>query len=90
MYFLVKIVASCDNIEYIYYYINQLVMISLIFYYAAWYLSIGLVSAFLVDQDIRLTQRCEPYKGSEIYAAAILWPIHVSVFVSSFIYSFFK
>ena len=90
MYFLNKIVASYNNIRYINYYINQLVMVSLILYYTTWYLGIGFVSAFLIDQVIRVTQSSDPYTAREIFAVILLWPINVTVFIVSFIISFFR
>jgi hypothetical protein len=65
-------------------------MMNLILYYATWYLGIGFVSAFLIDQIIRATQSSEPYTAKEILAVILLWPINVTVFIVSFILSFFR
>jgi len=65
-------------------------MIYLILYYTTWYLGIGFVSAFLIDQIIRATQSSEPYTAKEILAVILLWPINVCIFIFSFITSFFR
>ena len=65
-------------------------MISLIIYYTTWYLGIGFVSAFLIDQVIRVTQSSEPYTDKEIFAVILLWPINVGIFIISFLISLFR
>jgi hypothetical protein len=65
-------------------------MISLILFYVSWYLVIGLVSAWLINQVIMYTQTSEPYTAGEIAFAIIFWPINVSVFICALIISLFR
>lgn len=65
-------------------------MISLILFYVSWYLVIGLVSAWLINQVIIHTETSEPYTTGEIAGAILLWPINVSVFICALIISLFR
>ena len=65
-------------------------MISIILHYCAWYLSIGFVTAWLINQAIRAVSVTDPYTPGEVFMAILLWPINVTVFIFGFISSFFK
>ena len=65
-------------------------MMSFLLFYGTWYLGIGLVSAWLINQCIILGGQTEPYTSREIAFAILLWPINVSVFVFGFLSSLFK
>jgi hypothetical protein len=65
-------------------------MTSVILFYVSWYLVIGFVSAWLINQVIIRTQTSEPYTAREIAVAIILWPINVSVFIFSLLISLFR
>jgi hypothetical protein len=65
-------------------------MMSFLLFYGAWYLGIGLVSAWLINQAIIYGNQTEPYTSSEIAFAIILWPINVGVFIIGFLISLFR
>lgn len=65
-------------------------MISDILFFTSWYLIIGLVSAWLINQVIIHTNSSEPYTPGEIALAILLWPINVLIFVGSFLISLFR
>jgi hypothetical protein len=63
-------------------------MISLLFFYFTWYVGIGFITAFAIDQVIRFTRSSEPYTAKEIIVVILLWPINVLIFLYSFFRSF--
>ena len=65
-------------------------MISIILHYGAWYLSIGFVTAWLINQSIKAVSVDPPYTPGEVTMAILLWPINVLSFIYGFISSFFK
>ena len=65
-------------------------MMSFLLFYSTWYLGIGLVSAWLINQAIIWGNQTEPYTSGEIAFAILLWPINVSVFTISLLSSLFK
>lgn len=65
-------------------------MISLFLLYGSWYLGIGFVSAWLINQAIMKVNQDEPYTSGEIAFAILLWPLNVGVFLFSFLISFFR
>lgn len=65
-------------------------MISVILFYVSWYLGIGLVSAWLINQVIIFTQSSEPYTPGEIAFAVIFWPINVAIFICALLISLFR
>jgi len=65
-------------------------MMSLILFYSTWYLIIGLVSAWLINQAIIWGNQTESYTSSEITFAILLWPINVGVFITSLLISLFR
>jgi len=65
-------------------------MMSLFLFYGSWYLGIGFVSAWLINQAIIKVNHDEPYTSGEIAFAILLWPLNAGVFLYSFITSFFR
>jgi len=65
-------------------------MMSLFLFYGSWYLGIGIVSAWLINQAIITVNQDEPYTSGEIALAILLWPINVSIFIISFLISLFR
>jgi hypothetical protein len=65
-------------------------MISIILHYGAWYLSIGFVTAWLINQSIKYVSTSDPYTPGEVFVAILLWPLNVVVLIYGFISSFFK
>lgn len=65
-------------------------MIAVILFYVSWYLIIGLVSAWLINQVIIHTETSEPYTAGEIAFAIIFWPINVTVFIGALLISLFR
>ena len=64
-------------------------MMSLLLYYFNWYIGIGIVTTFIIDQIIRITKSSDPYTAKEILIITLIWPINVSIFIYSFFRSFF-
>lgn len=65
-------------------------MTLLILFYVSWYLVIGFVSAWLINQVIIHTETSEPYTAGEIVFAIMFWPINVSVFICALLISLFR
>jgi hypothetical protein len=65
-------------------------MLSFLLFYGSWYLGIGFVSAWLINQAIVAVNRDEPFTSGEIAIAILLWPLNLGVFIFSFLNSFFK
>jgi hypothetical protein len=63
--------------------------LQLLLHYGTWYLIIGFISAWIINQFIKLANQ-EPYTGPEIFFAILLWPLNVAVFIGGIIYSFFE
>lgn len=62
----------------------------IIFTYLSWYLCVGFVTAFIIDQSIRATKQTDPYTAKEIAVSIILWPLMVIVFIYGVIKGFFN
>lgn len=58
-----------------------------ILFYVSWYLIVGIVSSWIINQVIIKTNSSEPYTGQEIFLTVLLWPINVSIFLYSLIRS---
>lgn len=65
-------------------------MMSFLLFYGTWYLGIGLVSAWLINQCIIWGNQTEPYTSREIAFAIVLWPMVVGVFIFGLLSSLFK
>lgn len=65
-------------------------MFQIIFMYLSWYLCVGFVVAFAIDQSIKATKQLEPYTSREIAFSIMFWPAMVVVFVYGIIKSFFN
>lgn len=58
-----------------------------ILFYVSWYLIVGIVSSWIINQVIIKTNSSEPYTGQEIFLTVVLWPVNVSIFLYSLIRS---
>jgi hypothetical protein len=65
-------------------------MYPIIFTYLSWYLCVGFITAFIIDQSIRVTKQTDPYTAKEIAVSIILWPLMVIVFIYGVIKGFFN
>jgi hypothetical protein len=65
-------------------------MYRIIFMYLSWYLCVGFVVAFVIDQSIRYTKQVQPYTSREIAVSIILWPLMAIIFIYGVINGFFN
>jgi hypothetical protein len=65
-------------------------MTSLLLFYSSWYLIIGFISSWLINQVIIKDSQEEPYTSTEIVITILLWPVNVLIFITNIVISLFK